>query len=120
MRLRSLRRPTKAAIRAAAEDAATRAIVMMGAGQTFIAGADIREFGKIASGEAPPLDFLPFLLAIEDSSKPVIMAIHGTAFGAGLPPDVLPAVAANARDAGAVRDDAGPCAREVGRHPAPR
>ncbi len=68
----------------AAEDSGTSAIVIIGAGQTFIAGADIREFGKIASGEVPMLDFLPFLLTVEDSPKPVVMAIHGTAFGAGL------------------------------------
>lgn len=72
------------AVQTAAQHSATRAVVVMGAGSTFIAGADIREFGKIVSGEVPPLDFLPFLLTIEDSPKPVIMAIHGAAFGAGL------------------------------------
>lgn len=74
----------QAAIQQAQSDPQVRTIVVTGAGQTFIAGADIREFGKIVSGERPPLSLLPFLLAIEDSSKPVVMAIHGQAFGGGL------------------------------------
>ena len=60
------------------------AIVVIGAGRTFIAGADIKEFGKITSGTRPRLALYPTLLEIEDSPKPVIMAIHGTAFGGGL------------------------------------
>jgi len=68
----------------AVQDSQVRAIVLIGAGQTFIAGADIREFAKIVSGERPRLSLYPFLLAIEDCSKPVIMAIHGAAFGGGL------------------------------------
>jgi 3-hydroxyacyl-CoA dehydrogenase len=68
----------------AAQDGRIRAIVVMGAGQTFIAGADIREFAKIVSGESPRLSLYPFLLAIEDCPKPVVMAIHGAAFGGGL------------------------------------
>ncbi len=74
----------QAAIGAAEEDPRARALVLIGAGQTFIAGADIREFGKIVSGERPRLDFLPFLQTIEDSPKPVVVALHGTAFGIGL------------------------------------
>jgi 3-hydroxyacyl-CoA dehydrogenase len=74
----------EAAIHAAEADPQVRSIVVTGAGQTFIAGADIREFGKIVSGERPALTLLPFLLAIEDCPKPVVMAIHGQALGGGL------------------------------------
>jgi 3-hydroxyacyl-CoA dehydrogenase len=74
----------EAALKQAVADPQTRAIVVIGAGSTFIAGADIREFGKIVAGERPKLTLLPFLLAIEDSPKPVLMAIHGQALGGGL------------------------------------
>jgi 3-hydroxyacyl-CoA dehydrogenase len=74
----------QAAIASAAANAAVRAIVVIGAGKTFIAGADIREFGKVVSGEKPRRSLLPMLLEIEDCGKPVVMAIHGTAFGGGL------------------------------------
>src|SRR5580704_13564585 len=71
-------------IEAAAHDPAVKAIVVIGAGSTFIAGADIREFQKMTAGERPRLTLNPMLLAIEDSPKPVIMAIHGQALGGGL------------------------------------
>lgn len=74
----------QAAIQSIAPQPEIRAIVLIGAGQTFIAGADIREFGKIVSGARPRLSLLPYLQSIEDSPKPVIVAIHGTAFGGGL------------------------------------
>src|SRR5271166_1010655 len=64
-------------------DAAVKAAVVIGAGRTFVAGADIKEFGKMTSG-APRRSLLPLLLHIEDSAKPVVMAIHGNAFGGGL------------------------------------
>jgi 3-hydroxyacyl-CoA dehydrogenase len=64
-------------------DPAVKAAVVIGAGRTFVAGADIKEFGKMTSG-GPRRSLLPLLLHIEDSPKPVVMAIHGNAFGGGL------------------------------------
>ncbi|MBO0859512.1 MAG: enoyl-CoA hydratase/isomerase family protein [Chloracidobacterium sp.] len=59
--------------------------VLIGGGRTFIAGADIKEFGKITSGQRKrDLNFLEVIKAIEDCPKPMVAAIHGTAFGGGL------------------------------------
>ena len=66
-------------------DEAVRAIVLIGGGRTFIAGADIKEFAKITSGEKDRGgDLFPVINALEDASKPTIAAIHGTALGGGL------------------------------------
>ena len=65
-------------------DDSVKAAVLIGAGSTFIAGADIKEFIKITSGKARGTPLLPLLQRIEDCRKPVVMAIHGTAFGGGL------------------------------------
>jgi 3-hydroxyacyl-CoA dehydrogenase len=65
-------------------DAAVHAAVVIGGGRTFVAGADIKEFGKMTSGKSRGPGLLPLLLKIEDCYKPVVMAIHGTAFGGGL------------------------------------
>jgi 3-hydroxyacyl-CoA dehydrogenase len=73
------------AIEQIGRDDSVRAAVLIGGGRTFIAGADIKEFGKMTSGKSPRgVGLLPLLLKIEDCSKPVVMAIHGTAFGGGL------------------------------------
>ncbi len=74
-----------AAIEEVTKDDSIKGAILIGSGQTFIAGADIKEFGKVTSGERKEgIDFLGVLLAIEDCSKPVAAAIHGTAFGGGL------------------------------------
>ena len=67
-------------IRNALADDAVSAIVLTGAGRAFIAGADISEFGGAAQG--PSLH--DCLNAMDGSTKPIIAAINGTAFGGGL------------------------------------
>jgi 3-hydroxyacyl-CoA dehydrogenase len=67
-----------------AKDGSVKAAVLIGGGRTFVAGADIKEFGKMTSGKPRGAGLLPLLLKIEDSTKPVIVAIHGTAFGGGM------------------------------------
>ncbi|MGE0882662.1 MAG: 3-hydroxyacyl-CoA dehydrogenase NAD-binding domain-containing protein [Blastocatellales bacterium] len=73
------------AIQQVIADDSIKGAVMIGAGQTFIAGADIKEFGKITSGQRKEgINFLDVIKSIEDCPKPTVAAIHGTAFGGGL------------------------------------
>src|SRR5438477_12718455 len=67
-------------LKQATADGAVQAVVITCAGRTFIAGADITEFGK------PPAEpsLHSVLDLIESSAKPIIAAIHGTALGGGL------------------------------------
>ncbi len=76
----ALRAGLQQAVAQANADTAIDVIAIYAAGRTFVAGADIKEFGK------PPLDpMLPDLInEIEGSAKPVIAVLHGTALGGGL------------------------------------
>lgn len=64
----------------ALDDPKVKAIVVMCEGRTFFAGADIREFGK--PPQSPMLGDV--VRALDESKKPTIAAIHGTALGGGL------------------------------------
>ncbi len=67
-------------VKSAIEDTGVDAIVIICEGRTFIAGADITEFGQAPKG--PSLYDVQDM--IENSTKPVVAAIHGTALGGGL------------------------------------
>ena len=76
----SVRQGLVDAIAEAEADDSVRAVVIACEGQTFFAGADITEFGK-----PPQQPWLPAVVdTIENCSKPVVAAIHGTALGGGL------------------------------------
>jgi 3-hydroxyacyl-CoA dehydrogenase len=66
----------------AAADGSVRAIVITGGGKAFSGGADIKEFGSPKALAEPNL--LSVILAVENSSKPVVAAVHSIAMGGGL------------------------------------
>jgi 3-hydroxyacyl-CoA dehydrogenase len=76
-----LRRAIVAALAHAEDDAAIRAIIIIGSGKGFSGGADIREFGSPKSLAPPNLHNV--LNAIEGCAKPVIAAIDGICMGGG-------------------------------------
>jgi len=64
------------------DDDAVKSIVITGAGKAFSGGADIKEFGSSKAMQEPNL--LSVILAIENSTKPVVAAIHSVCMGGGL------------------------------------
>ena len=74
-----------AAIDEANADPDVNGVVVIGAGRTFIAGADIGTLEPLAwDPDAPKPDLHDLLARVEGSTKPIVMAIHGTALGGGL------------------------------------
>jgi len=67
-------------IQKTAADPAVKAVVLIGGGKTFVAGADIKEFGKKLEGPTGRSS----MEAVEASAKPFIAALHGNALGGGL------------------------------------
>ena len=69
------------ALTAGLQDPDIQAFVICGSGRMFSAGADIREFDTGLAGESPTL--MDLISLIENSPKPVVCALHGTALGGG-------------------------------------
>ena len=76
----ALRLAIAEAIRQTDADASVKAVILIGAGKTFIAGADIREFSLQLPAPAGRIAYD----AVDASRKPCIAALHGTALGGGL------------------------------------
>ncbi|PWC47376.1 3-hydroxyacyl-CoA dehydrogenase NAD-binding domain-containing protein [Azospirillum sp. TSA6c] len=74
-----VRRGLLAAIETIGGDASIRGAVLIGAGKTFIAGSDLREFDRPL--QEPQLPSV--IAAIETCGKPVVAALHGAALGGG-------------------------------------
>ncbi len=76
----AVRNGIKEGVEAFGQDANIDAIVLIGGGRTFIAGADIREFGKPPSGAS----LNDVIATMENCPKIVVAALHGTPLGGGL------------------------------------
>jgi len=76
------RRAVTDALQQANADTAVQSIVITGAGKAFSGGADIKEFGTDKAMAEPNL--LSVILAVENSAKPVVAAIHTVCMGGGL------------------------------------
>ncbi len=76
----AVRSGIKNAVQQGQDDADAKALLIVAEGRTFMAGADIREFGKPMQEPGLP-EVVNF---VEASDKPVVAAIHGTALGGGL------------------------------------
>ena len=79
----SLRRGIIAGVERAQEDAAVRAVVLIGTDRAFSGGADIKEFGTPKASQEPNL--LSVIRIIESSAKPVIAAISGACMSVARP-----------------------------------
>ena len=80
-----LRHELLVVVRMASKDESVRVIVLSGAGKSFCAGADLREVSTDDQWAEDRINsqYKPFLMAIEDSPKPVIAAVRGAAAGIG-------------------------------------
>ena len=76
----AVRNGIKEGVEAFGQDPNIDAIVLIGGGRTFIAGADIREFGKPPSGA----NLNDVISTMENSPKLIVAALHGTPLGGGL------------------------------------
>ncbi len=76
----AVRNGIKEGVEAFGQDPNIDAIVLIGGGRTFIAGADIREFGKPPSGA----NLNDVIATMENSPKLIVAALHGTPLGGGL------------------------------------
>src|ERR1700740_3595031 len=71
------------AIDSIAADNQVKAAVLIGAGKTFVAGADIKEFGKITGGERPGSGLVQLLLKMGDCPEPLRRGLQGLTFCGG-------------------------------------
>jgi 3-hydroxyacyl-CoA dehydrogenase len=78
----STRQGIVAGLAQAEADSAVKAIVLTGAGKAFSGGADIKEFGTPKAIQEPNL--LSVIRAVENTTKPVVAAVHSVAMGGGL------------------------------------